>query len=144
LIDESAAIRSLLFLRAAQMQRAKDIAAALGAIKEKGAAFISRGDRSGTHSAELALWKIAGIDIANADRGAWYKGIGQGMGAALNTALASNAYVLTDRGTWLAFKHRGDLQVIVEGDKRLFKQYGVILVSPAKRAHVKKELGQHS
>jgi tungstate transport system substrate-binding protein len=120
----------------------KDIAAALKAIKDKAADFISRGDKSGTHSAELALWKVAGIDIAGADKGPWYKEIGQGMGAALNTASASNAYVLADRGTWLSFKNRGDLQVAVEGDKRLFNQYGVMLVNPAKHSHVKQEFGQ--
>jgi tungstate transport system substrate-binding protein len=120
----------------------KDIVAALKAIKAKAAPFISRGDRSGTHSAELALWKAAGIDVAGADKGPWYKEIGQGMGAALNTASASNAYVLADRGTWISFKNRGDLVIAVEGDKRLFNQYGIILVNPAKHAHVKKELGQ--
>jgi tungstate transport system substrate-binding protein len=119
----------------------KDIVAALKAIKEKGAPFISRGDRSGTHIAELNLWKAAGIDIEK-DNGAWYKSIGQGMGAALNIASASNAYVLSDRGTWLSFKNRGDLTISAEGDKRLFNQYGVILVNPAKHPHVKKELGQ--
>ena len=119
-----------------------DIVAALKAIKAKGAPFISRGDRSGTHSAELALWKVAGIDIAGADRGPWYKEIGQGMGAALNTASAAEAYVLSDRGTWISFKNRGDLVIAVEGDKRLFNQYGVMLVNPTKHPHVKKELGQ--
>jgi len=119
----------------------KDIAAALVAIKDKAAPFISRGDRSGTHSAELALWKNAGVDIAK-DKGAWYKDIGQGMGAALNTASALNAYVLADRGTWLSFKNRGELRIVVEGDKKLFNQYGVILVNPAKHPHVKKALGQ--
>lgn len=119
----------------------KDIVAALRAIKDKGAAFISRGDKSGTHAAELALWKAAGIDIAK-DRGPWYKEIGQGMGAALNTASASDAYVLTDRGTWLSFKNRGPVVIAVEGDNRLFNQYGVILVNPKKHKHVKKELGQ--
>jgi len=119
-----------------------DIVAALKAIKAKGAPFISRGDRSGTHSAELALWKVAGIDVAGADRGPWYKEIGQGMGAALNTASAAEAYVLSDRGTWISFKNRGDLVIAVEGDKRLFNQYGVMLVNPTKHPHVKKELGQ--
>jgi tungstate transport system substrate-binding protein len=119
----------------------KDIVAALKAIKEKGAAFVSRGDKSGTHQAELYLWNVAGIDIAK-DKGAWYKEIGQGMGAALNTASASNAYVLADRGTWLSFKNRGPLAVVVEGDKRLFNQYGVILVNPQKYPNVKQELGQ--
>lgn len=126
----------------AGIKGSKDIAAALKAVKDKAADFISRGDKSGTHSAELALWKVAGIDIAGPDKGPWYKEIGQGMGAALNTASASNAYVLADRGTWLSFKNRGDLQVAVEGDKRLFNQYGVMLVNPARHPHVKKEFGQ--
>src|SRR5262245_1161999 len=119
----------------------KDVSAALKAIKEKGAPFISRGDKSGTHIAEINLWKAAGIDI-DQDKGPWYKSIGQGMGAALNTASAGNAYVLADRGTWLSFKNRGDLVIVVEGDKRLFNQYGVILVNPAKHPNVKKDLGQ--
>jgi tungstate transport system substrate-binding protein len=118
-----------------------DIAAALRAIKAKGAPFISRGDRSGTHIAELNLWKAAGTDIAK-EKGPWYKEIGQGMGAALNTASGLNGYVLSDRGTWISFKNRGDLVIAVEGDKRLFNQYGVMLVNPAKYPHVKKELGQ--
>jgi tungstate transport system substrate-binding protein len=118
-----------------------DVAEALKTIKAKDAPFISRGDRSGTHSAELALWKAAGVDIGK-DKGPWYKEIGQGMGAALNTASAANAYVLADRGTWLSFKNRGDLDILVAGDKRMFNQYGVILVNPAKHPHVKKELGQ--
>jgi tungstate transport system substrate-binding protein len=118
-----------------------DVAEALKAIKSKGASFISRGDRSGTHIAELDLWKAAGIDIGK-DKGPWYKEIGQGMGAALNTASAANAYVLADRGTWLSFKNRGDLDILVAGDKRLFNQYGVILVNPEKHPHVKKALGQ--
>jgi tungstate transport system substrate-binding protein len=126
--------------------KGKDIIAGLKAIKAKAAPFISRGDKSGTHAAELALWKIAGIDIAGADKGPkespWYREIGQGMGAALNTASAANAYVLADRGTWLSFKNRGDLAIVVEGDNRLFNQYGVILVNPAKHAHVKQALGQ--
>ena len=125
----------------AGIKGSKDVAAALKTIKDKAAPFISRGDKSGTHIAEINLWKIAGIDIA-ADKGPWYKEIGQGMGAALNTASASNAYVLTDRGTWLSFKNRGDLVISVEGDKRLFNQYGVMLVNPAKHSTVKKELGQ--
>jgi tungstate transport system substrate-binding protein len=120
----------------------KDVAKALTTIKDKQADFISRGDRSGTHIAELALWnKDAGIDIEK-EKGPWYKSIGQGMGAALNTAGASNGYVLSDRGTWLSFKNKGDLQILVEGDKRLFNQYGVTLVNPAKHPNVKKELGQ--
>jgi tungstate transport system substrate-binding protein len=118
-----------------------DVAEALKAIKSKGASFISRGDRSGTHIAELDLWKAAGIDIGK-EKGPWYKEIGQGMGAALNTASAANAYVLADRGTWLSFKNRGDLDILVAGDKRLFNQYGVMLVNPEKHPHVKKALGQ--
>jgi tungstate transport system substrate-binding protein len=118
-----------------------DVLAAFKAIYDKGSPFVSRGDKSGTHSAELALWKAAGLDPAAA-KPAWYREIGQGMGAALNTAGAMGAYVLSDRGTWLSFKNRGDLEVVVEGDKRLFNQYGVILVNPAKHPHVKKELGQ--
>jgi tungstate transport system substrate-binding protein len=125
----------------AGIKGSKDIVAALGAIKAKGADFISRGDKSGTHQAELNLWKVAGIDIGK-DKGPWYKEIGQGMGAALNTASASNAYVLADRGTWLSFKNRGDLVIAVEGDKRLFNQYGVMLVNPEKHPSVKKDLGQ--
>jgi tungstate transport system substrate-binding protein len=119
----------------------KDIVAALKTLKSKGAVFISRGDRSGTHIAELALWKTAGIDIA-AEKGPWYKEIGQGMGAALNTAAAADAYVLSDRGTWLSFKNKGDLVIAVEGDKRLFNQYGVMLVNPRKHPTVKAALGQ--
>ena len=120
----------------------KDVAKALETIKDKQAPFISRGDKSGTHLAELALWnKDAGIDIEK-DKGPWYKSIGQGMGAALNTAAASNAYVLSDRGTWISFKNKGDLVIVVEGDRRLFNQYGVMLVNPAKHPNVKKDLGQ--
>ena len=125
----------------AGVKGSKDIVAALSAIKAKGADFISRGDKSGTHQAELNLWKVAGVDIAK-DKGPWYKEIGQGMGAALNTASASNAYALADRGTWLSFKNRGDLEIAVEGDKRLFNQYGVMLVNPEKHPSVKKDLGQ--
>ncbi|MBZ9853981.1 extracellular solute-binding protein [Mesorhizobium sp. CA13] len=119
----------------------KDIAAALIAIEAKKAAFVSRGDRSGTHSAELGLWKTAGIDI-EAAKGPWYKEIGQGMGAALNAAAAMNAYTLSDRGTWLSFKNRGELDIAVERDKRLFNQYGVMLVNPHKHPNVKVEAGQ--
>ncbi len=119
----------------------KDVAKAFQTIKDKKADFISRGDRSGTNIAELKLWKDAGIDIEK-DKGPWYKAIGQGMGAALNTAGASNAYVLSDRGTWINFKNKGDLAIVVEGDKRMFNQYGVMLVSPEKHPNVKKELGQ--
>ena len=119
----------------------KDVAKAFQTIKDKQAPFISRGDRSGTHTAELKLWKDASIDIEK-DKGPWYKSIGQGMGAALNTAGASNAYVLSDRGTWIHFKNKGDLQILVEGDKRMFNQYGVMLVNPAKHPNVKKQWGQ--
>ena len=130
----------------AGIKGSKDIVAAFKAIKAKSAPFISRGDKSGTHIAEINLWKAAGIDIEKEmsakTLGDWYKALGQGMGAALNTASASNAYVLTDRGTWLAFKNRGELGIAVEGDKQLFNQYGVMLVNPAKHASVKKELGQ--
>lgn len=119
----------------------KDIAAALRSVAEKGAPFVSRGDRSGTHAAELNLWKLAGIDLEKA-KGPWYREIGQGMGAALNTAGAMNAYVLADRGTWLSFRNRGDLGIVVEGDRRLFNQYGVMLVNPERHAHVKKADGQ--
>jgi tungstate transport system substrate-binding protein len=122
--------------------KGKDVLTALQAIRTAAALFVSRGDRSGTHIAELALWKAAGIDITKDHPGFWYREIGQGMGAALNMASASNAYVLSDRGTWLAFKNRGDLAVLVEGDKRLFNQYGVILVNPTKHPTVKKEAGQ--
>jgi tungstate transport system substrate-binding protein len=119
----------------------RDIVAGLKAIQAKAAPFVSRGDKSGTHSAELALWKQAGIDIA-ATKGPWYREIGQGMGAALNTAGAMNGYVLADRGTWISFKNRGELAIAVEGDKRLYNQYGLILVNPAKFPGIKKEFGQ--
>jgi tungstate transport system substrate-binding protein len=123
------------------MKDMKDVGRALTAIKDKQATFISRGDKSGTHIAELALWKASGIDIEK-NKGPWYKAIGQGMGAALNTADASNGYVLSDRGTWLNFKNKGDLAILVEGDRRMFNQYGVMLVNPEKHPNVKKELGQ--
>jgi tungstate transport system substrate-binding protein len=125
----------------AKIAGGKDILAALRKIQAAQAPFVSRGDRSGTHIAELQLWKDAGIDLGTA-KGPWYRDTGQGMGPALNTASAMNAYVLADRGTWLAFKNRGDLAVLVEGDQRLFNQYGVILVNPAKHPNVKKDLGQ--
>jgi tungstate transport system substrate-binding protein len=125
----------------ANVKANKDILAGLKAINDKGAPFVSRGDKSGTHSAELALWKAAGLDPAGTKPG-WYREIGQGMGAALNTSSAMGAYVLTDRGTWLSFKNKGDLEIVLEGDKRLFNQYGIMLVNPAKHAHVKNELGQ--
>jgi tungstate transport system substrate-binding protein len=119
----------------------KDVGKALQTIKDKQAAFISRADRSGTHIAELKLWKDSGIDIEK-DNGPWYKSIGQGMGAALNMASASSAYVLSDRGTWIHFKNKGDQEIVVEGDKRMFNQYGVILVNPEKHPNVKRDLGQ--
>jgi len=125
----------------AKVAGGKDIVEALRKVKGATAPFVSRGDRSGTHMAELALWKTAGIDIA-ADKGPWYRDTGQGMGPALNSASSMNGYILTDRATWLAFKNRGDLTIVVEGDKRLFNQYGVMLVNPEKHKHVKKELGQ--
>ena len=120
----------------------KDVAKAFEAIKAKSATFISRGDRSGTHLAELRIWhKDVGIDIEN-DRGSWYTSIGKGMDAALQMAVASKAYVLSDRATWIHLKNRGDLQILVEHDKRMFNQYGVILVNPAKHPNVKREFGQ--
>ena len=125
----------------ARVAGGKDILEALQKIKTAGAPFVSRGDRSGTHIAELDLWRMAGIDIGK-EKGPWYKDTGQGMGPALNTAAAMNAYVISDRGTWISFKNRRDLVIAVEGDKRLFNQYGVMLVSPSKHPGVKKNLGQ--
>jgi tungstate transport system substrate-binding protein len=125
----------------AKIGGSKDILDALRKIQGSAAPFVSRGDRSGTHIAELDLWKAANVDIDKA-KGPWYRDTGQGMGPALNTAAAMNAYILTDRGTWLAFKNRGDLTILVEGDRRLFNQYGVTLVNPAKHPTVKTELGQ--
>ena len=120
----------------------KDVAKAFKTIKAKSAAFISRGDRSGTHIKELMIWhRDLGIDIEN-DRGSWYTSSGQGMDAALQIAVASNAYVLSDRATWINFKNKGDLQILVENDKRMFNQYAVILVNPAKHPEVKREFGQ--
>lgn len=104
-------------------------------------AFVSRGDKSGTHAAELRYWKTAGIDL-DANKGAWYRDSGLGMGPALNMASSMNAYILADRGTWLSFKNRNELAILIEGDNRLFNQYGVILVNPAKHPHVKKIEGQ--
>lgn len=121
--------------------KGKDIATALKAIEAKGAPFVTRGDRSGTHAAELALWIVAGIDIAST-KGAWYRESGQGMTAALDTARKANAYVLADRASWITFRDRGDLDIVVEGDKRLLNQYGVMLVNPEKHPNVRKELGQ--
>lgn len=125
----------------AAIRGSKDVLASLAAIKRTRSTFISRGDRSGTNIAELELWRLAGIDIGTG-KGPWYKEIGQGMGAAINTASADNAYVLADRGTWLAFKNKGDLVIAVEGDKHLLNQYGVMLVNPQRYPTVKKELGQ--
>ncbi len=119
----------------------KDVVDALRKIAAAKAPFISRGDRSGTNAAELRLWKIAGIDPATG-KGDWYREIGQGMGPALNMASSSNAYLLSDRGTWLSFKNRGDLAILTEGDKRLFNQYGVMLVNPDKHPNVKAKDGQ--
>ena len=125
----------------ANVAGAKDIVAAFRKIQGAQAPFVSRGDKSGTHAAELRLWKDAGIDLAGA-RGPWYRETGSGMGPALNTASSMNAYIFADRGTWLNFKNRGELTIVVEGDNRLFNQYGVILVNPARHPHVKKDLGQ--
>ena len=119
----------------------RDIVAALKAIQAKGAPFVSRGDRSGTHAAELALWKAAGVDLAAAE-GPWYREIGQGMGAALNSAGATDSYTLSDRGTWISFKTKTDLAIAVQGDDRLRNPYGVILVNPQKHPHVKAADGQ--
>jgi tungstate transport system substrate-binding protein len=125
----------------AKVMGVKDVTAALKKILAAKAPFASRGDRSGTHSAELRLWKAAGIDLAK-QKGDWYRETGSGMGATLNTAAGMNAYALTDRGTWLSFNNRQDLTIVVQGDKRLFNQYGVMLVNPAKQAHVKKADGK--
>jgi tungstate transport system substrate-binding protein len=125
----------------AKVAGTKDIVAALKKIKDAQAPFVSRGDKSGTHFAELELWKAAGIDIAK-DKGPWYRDTGQGMGAALNSAVGMNAYILSDRGTWLSFKNRAEFAIAVEADQRLFNQYGVMLVNPARHPNVKKEMGQ--
>jgi tungstate transport system substrate-binding protein len=125
----------------AKLAGGKDILEALRKIGAAKVPFISRRDRSGTHAAELRYWNEASVDLAVV-KGPWYREIGQGMGAALNMASAANAYVLSDRGTWLAFKNRGELRILVEGDRRLFNQYGVILVNPAKHPNVKVREGQ--
>ena len=122
----------------ARISGSKDVVEALRKIATAKAPFISRGDKSGTHAAELRLWKEAGVDLKDS----WYREIGQGMGPALNMASSSNAYVLSDRGTWLSFKNRGELAILTEGDKRLFNQYGVMLVSPEKHPNVKAKDGQ--
>jgi tungstate transport system substrate-binding protein len=119
----------------------KDIVAAYKKIAAAKAPFVSRGDDSGTHTAELALWKDAGVD-AKAASGGWYREAGQGMGATINTAVGMGAYVFTDRATWSAFKNRGDYKIAVEGDKKLFNPYGVILINPAKHPKVKAKEGQ--
>ena len=121
--------------------KGNDVVEALKKLGASKSEFVSRGDKSGTHAAELRYWKAAGVDIAAA-KPAGYKECGCGMGPALNIASSTNAYVLADRGTWLSFKNRGELAILVEGDKRLFNQYGVIVVNPAKHAHVKKDLAQ--
>jgi tungstate transport system substrate-binding protein len=125
----------------AKIAGGKDILAALRKIEGAKAPFVSRGDRSGTHAAELRYWKTAGVDVPK-EKMAHYEECGCGMGPALNIASAKNAYVLADRGTWLSFQNRGDLEILVEGDTRLFNQYGVIVVDPAKHPHVKRELAQ--
>jgi len=119
----------------------KDAAAAIAEIAAAEAPFASRGDDSGTNKAELALWQEAGIDVAGAS-GSWYRETGSGMGPTLNTAAGMDAYALTDRGTWLSFENRQNLEIVIEGDPRLFNQYGIILVNPEKHPHVKTELGQ--
>jgi tungstate transport system substrate-binding protein len=119
----------------------KDIVAALKAVQAKAAPFVSRGDKSGTHAAELDLWKAAALDPAGS-KAEWYKELGQGMGASLNTAKAMGAYLLSDRATWISFKGKDGLTIVVEGDTKLFNQYGVMLVNPAKHPHVKADLGQ--
>jgi tungstate transport system substrate-binding protein len=118
-----------------------DVREAFRKVRSAQAPFVSRGDKSGTHFAELEIWKAAGIDIAR-DKGPWYRDTGQGMGPALNSAAGMNAYILADRGTWLSFKNRADLAIVLEGDKRLFNQYGIILVNPGKHPSVKREMGQ--
>ncbi len=125
----------------AKVAGGKDIVAAYQKIAAAKAPFASRGDKSGTHAAELRLWKAAAVD-PQSGKGGWYRETGSGMGPTLNTAAGMNAYAFTDRGTWLSFKNRGDLVIAVEGDQRLFNQYGIMLVNPAKHAHVKKDPGQ--
>lgn len=125
----------------AKVSGVKDVAQAFRTIKAAQAPFVSRADKSGTYFAELELWKAAGIDIAK-DKGAWYRETGQGMGPALNTAAAMDAYILSDRGTWLSFKNRADLDIVVQGDSRLFNQYGIMLVNPKLHPNVKVAEGQ--
>ncbi len=125
----------------AGVRGSKDVLEAFRKIRTAQAPFVSRGDRSGTHFAELEIWKAAAVDIAK-EKGPWYRDTGQGMGPALNTAAGMNAYILSDRATWLSFKNRGELGIVVEGDRRLFNQYGIMLVNPQKHPGVKRELGQ--
>jgi len=125
----------------AKVGGSKDVVGALKKIADAKAPFVSRGDRSGTHAAELRFWKMAGVD-PKVGSGEWYRETGSGMGPALNSAAGMDAYIMADRGTWLSFKNRANLTVSVEGDKRLFNQYGVMLVNPAKHAHVKQKAGQ--
>jgi tungstate transport system substrate-binding protein len=124
----------------AKIAGGKDIQVALQKIAAAQAPFVSRADKSGTHAAELRYWKGAGVSVSPGP--SWYKETGSGMGPALNTASAMNGYILADRGTWLSFKNRGDLAILVQGDPKLFNQYGVMLVNPAKFPHVKKVQGQ--
>jgi len=124
----------------AKIAGGKDIQVALQKIAAAQAPFVSRADKSGTHAAELRYWKGASISVSPGP--SWYKETGSGMGPALNTASAMNGYILADRGTWLSFKNRGDLAILVQGDPKLFNQYGVMLVNPAKFPHVKKVQGQ--
>lgn len=121
--------------------RGNDVIEGLKKIAAAGAPFASRADKSGTHAAELRYWKAAGVDPTQS-KTTWYRETGSGMGPTLNTASGMNAYALTDRGTWLSFKNRGELEIVVEGDQRLFNQYGVMLVNPAKHPHVRKEAGR--
>jgi tungstate transport system substrate-binding protein len=125
----------------AKVAGSKDLAAALKKIAAVQAPFVSRGDKSGTHAAELRYWKDAGVDLAT-QKGAWYRETGSGMGPSLNTASSMNAYLLADRGTWLNFKNRGELTVVVEGDQKLFNPYGVMLVNPARHPQVRKSDGE--
>ncbi len=125
----------------AKVAGGKDVLEAFRKIRAARAPFVSRGDRSGTHFAEIEIWRAAGVDIAK-DRGPWYRDTGQGMGPALNTAAGMNAYILADRGTWLSFKNRAELAVLVQGDARLLNQYGIILVNPERHPSVKKQMGQ--
>jgi tungstate transport system substrate-binding protein len=120
----------------------RDIAAALKAVAAAKAPFVSRADKSGTHAAELRYFKLAGVDPVAEGKGTWYRETGSGMGPALNTASSMNAYILADRGTWLSFKNRGELAIVVEGDQQMFNPYGVMLVNPAKHPHVKQAEGR--